>query len=360
MKRSLRHLLDFLGGTREARLGTVQVFPSVNIDQLARELSLQEKATEAGKSGQPPTDSDSADSTERAVTFEIERYARKAREEYEQARSIYEARVRRAVIIGAQQIAIEAAAQNAIGDLKSAIVNDKNHLHVLRQEVSERDREFKHFRQKNQLDRPAQLRSPTGEWFVILLFVFFVLSESILNGMFFAKGSETGLIGGILQAFILSLLNVGVSFGFAWKALPLLFDRRRSLQFSGAAFVVVFLMSLITVNLFIGHMRDRYVASEGHVPMPELMAQLRNGPFHFQDANSFILTLLGIGLGLLAYVDGASLQDVYPGYARVGRARRQAITDYAKEKTRRLKRLNERRDLAIQQMTSALSRIHHE
>jgi len=357
MKSSIRQILDFFGGTREARLGTVQVFPLLNIDQLTTELRLQENGEKAGKGGQPSPDADSPDSNERSITFEIERYARKAREEYEQAKSIYEGRTRRAVITGSQQVAIEAAAQNAIADVRAAIVNDKNHLHVLRREVTERDRELKNFRRKNQLDRAPHLRPTAGERFVVLLLVFFILVESVLNGMFFAKGSETGLIGGVLQAFVLSLLNVGMAFMYAWKALPLWFDRRPSGKWLAALLTLLFSFWLVGINLFIGHMRDAYVASEGHVGMAALVDQLRNAPFVFEDANSFILTLLGMGLGLLAIFDGASLQDLYPGYARVGRAARQAITDYAKGKTTRLRNLKLRRDQAVLEMTAALARI---
>ena len=358
MRASVKHLLAFLAGTREARVGSVQVFPPVDADQLARELNLQDRASAAGKGGQPAPDADGPDSNERSIVFEVERYNRRAREDYDEARSIYEGRIRRAQVTGSQETMIAAAAQNAVSDLRAAIVNDTNHLHVLRQEVTERERELTRFRQKNQLDRAPHLRSPRGELIVLLLFVLFVLVESVLNGMFFAKGSETGLIGGVLQAFVLSLLNVGLAFAYAWRLLPLLFDRRTTRRWGGAVLGTLFLAWLVFVNLLIGHMRDAFVAGEGNVKEAELLARLSQGPFLFDDANSLILTFLGIGLGLLALLDGASLQDLYPGYARVGRARRQAITDYSNAKAARLGRLKARRDQGIEEMTNALTRIH--
>src|ERR1051325_271284 len=357
MRASLRHVLEFLAGSREARLGTVQVFSPANVDQLAHELNLEEKGAAAGKAGQPSSDAVEPDSTERAIAFDIERYARRAREDHDEARLIYEGRIRRAQITGSNETAIAAAAQNAVSDLRAAIVNDKNHLHVLREQVTERDGEFIAFRKRNQLDRPPHLRPAGGELIVVLLFILFVLVESVLNGMFFAKGSETGLIGGVLQAFVLSLLNVGLAFAFAWKLLPFLFDRRRDKKVIGWACAALFVVWLLSITLFIGHMRDAYITSAGHVSELELLKRMREGPFLFDDANSLILTLLGIGLGLLALVDGASLQDLYPGYARVARMRRQAIMEYASNKTAGLRRLKLRRDQAIEEMTNALVRI---
>ena len=158
MKRSVKQVLDFLGGTREARIGSVQVFPPVNADQVAIELSLTENGAEAGKTGQPATDADEPDSNERAIAFHIERYARKAREEYMEARSAYEGRARRAAITGAQQVEVEAAGQNALADLRAVTIDHQNRLHLLREELKEQEQEFRAFRSKPSTAAPHAQR----------------------------------------------------------------------------------------------------------------------------------------------------------------------------------------------------------
>lgn len=357
MKRSVRQILDFLGGTREARIGSIQVFPAVDVDQLANELRLEEKGGEAGRANQPSSDDESPDSNEREILYHIERYSRKAREEYLEARSIQEGRVRRGAITGAQQVAVEAAGQNAIADLKAAILNDRNQLHLLKHEVTERGHEFRTFRNKHHLDRPPRLHSPRGQLFLALLLVLFLLLESILNGTFFAKGSEGGLVGGVLQAFVLSLLNVGVGFGYAWILLPRLFDRRVQVKIVGAALAIGFVAWVFILNFTIGHIRDLYIGAQGSVATKAVFDRLTTRPFLLDDANSLILTLLGIGLALLSVLDGIWFGDPYPGYAAVGRDRQKAIASYADGKKNCLIKLTERRDQAVEEMTDALDQI---
>ena len=46
------------------------------------------------------------------------------------------------------------------------------------------------------------------------------LVEAIINGLFFAQGSQTGIIGGVTQAIVLSLFNIGVALAFGLYWLP--------------------------------------------------------------------------------------------------------------------------------------------
>jgi hypothetical protein len=44
-----------------------------------------------------------------------------------------------------------------------------------------------------------------------------LLVELIINGNFLAKGSQLGLLGGIIEAFAFAALNLLVSFFLGWK-----------------------------------------------------------------------------------------------------------------------------------------------
>src|SRR5207245_17 len=103
---------------------------------------------------------------------------------------------------------IEAAGESALADFKVQAIDDLNHLHTTRREVEGREREFEVFRANHQLVRLPNIVASRERILRALLLAIFVVLESTLNGFFFAEGSEAGLIGGVIQAFALSLLNV--------------------------------------------------------------------------------------------------------------------------------------------------------
>jgi hypothetical protein len=181
-----------------------------------------------------------------------------------------------------------------------------------------------------------------------------VLLESFVNGTFFAQGSEAGLIGGLTEASVLSVLNVGAAALYAWFALPLLFHRTMLIRAAGALACAAFLLWVVSLNLFIGHFRDLYVELSGNVPMAQVLGRMYKAPLGLAEAKSFFLVLLGIGLALLSLADVAAIRDLYPGFAAVGRERQQAIERYAGDKSSCLAGMSALRDKAVDDMTEAI------
>jgi uncharacterized membrane protein YvlD (DUF360 family) len=184
-----------------------------------------------------------------------------------------------------------------------------------------------------------------------------VLLESVLNGMFFAEGSEAGLIGGVVQALVLSVLNVGVAALYAVYGLPLVFHRRGGIKIIGALVTLLFALWLGGLNLAIGHFRDLFIAGAGAVEMAELLNRLATAPLLLADAKSAILVLLGIALGLLAVIDVAGTRDLYPGYAAIARERQRAIDQYADENAKSLAAIMQLRDQTVDDLSSAIELI---
>ena len=344
-------------GTREGMLPSIQAFPPLDVEQIARELRVSERAEEAGETGHPPPDAVGPDLVELDILAEIERRARKANEDYLSQRDLYEGRIRRAVIGADQRVKIEAAGQNALADFKARIIDDQNHLHIMRQEVEGREEEFRVFRERHDLQRLPKTVSPGEQVLRFMVLAVFVILESILNGMFFAEGSEAGLIGGFVQALVLSLLNVGVATLYARYGLPLLHHRSAIVKVVGLSIVSAFVFWLVGLNLAIGHFRDLFIDGAGHVQMARLLDRLSNSPLLLSDAKSGLLVLLGIGLGVLSVIDAAGTRDLYPGFAAVGRERQRAIERYAEENTKCLYAMTSRRDQAVEDMSSAIDLI---
>src|SRR5678816_4085969 len=114
---------------RDAVYPSIQSFPALDVGQIARELALEAKADEAGRSNQPPKEIEAADATELVIRDEIERRHRKAQEEFESQLELYDGRIRRALLSTDQRTLIEAAGEGALTDLRVQVIDDLNHLH---------------------------------------------------------------------------------------------------------------------------------------------------------------------------------------------------------------------------------------
>jgi hypothetical protein len=359
MPKPFSDLVTEFWGSRDGVLPSIQTFPPLDLEQIAKELKLDERAKEAALKNLPPAGGDHEDTAELDVRAEIERRARKAGEDYSAAKDLYEARIRRALVSVNQRIAIEAAGENALADFGVQVTDELNFLQAPRNEFRERDQEFERFRRLNSLYRLPISVPPARRVVGYLLLVLFVLVEAILNGVFFATGSEGGLIGGVVQALGLSLVNIAPAVLYAVFGFPLLHHCLLRVRFLGMLATAAYLAWALGVNLVIAHFRDLYIASAGRIDMVELWANLSTAPLRLQDPNSWLLALLGLGLGIVAAIDTAALADPYPRFGAIGRRRDLAAQAYVHAKNACLTGLQTTRDGAVADMTTVLSAMNN-
>lgn len=351
----LSDLVKSLTGSREGVLPSAQVFPATDLDQVAAELRLDTRGGEDGRANLPPSDASLEAAAESDVRAEIERRASKALQDYRVQVELYEGRIRRGLLAADLRTSIEAAGERALSDFRVQATDDLSHLDAFRLEAEGRQKEFDAFRSANRLERLPRL--PKGvalRWMVVALLV---LVEALMNGVFFAEGSETGLIGGVAQATVLSLFNVGVGLCFARYGLPWLRHLNPALKALGTLATAVYVVSTTALNLSIGHFRDLFIQNAGVVLIPDLAARLASGPLNLADARSLILVGLGVAFNVIATVDASGLDDPYPGYGSVGRRKDEAVANYANHRTGCLTDLKARRDEAIADMSQIVADV---
>ncbi|HEX7337149.1 MAG TPA: hypothetical protein VF252_08075 [Gemmatimonadales bacterium] len=354
MAKSVKDLVARTMGGAESAPPSSQTFPPLEVEQIARMLRLDERAENAGRARLPAADAEGPDGVELEVLGVIEEAARKANEDYLSQRDFYEGRIRRAAITPDLKVQLEAAGANALADFRAEIIHDQNTLHTLLQAAGNREAEYQEFRQRHNLNRLPRNISQGQRTFAFMVLAVFVIVESILNGMFFAEGSEAGIIGGVMQALVLSILNVGVAALYAIYGLPFLFHCKMWGKAVGVLATVAFAVWLLGLNLAIGHFRDLFVQDAGNVQMAELLRRLTSAPLLLGDAKSGLLVLLGIALGLLSVIDVAASHDPYPGYGAIGRERQRAIERYAHENAKSLAAIMRLRDQTVDDMTAAI------
>lgn len=360
MPTTLKGLVKLLMGSREGELPILQAFPPLDIEQIASELGLDERAKENGRSNFPDPDSQVDDIVEYEIVAEIERRARKAFEDYQAQIDLYDGRIRRVLFSPDKRAEIVRVGESVMADFRVQAINDRNQLENARREVEGTEREFKAFRLANKLERLPKIISNREKIGRFLIIAILIVIESIVNGLFFAKGSETGLIGGFAQALVLSILNVGVAVLYACYGIPLITNAKRALKLGGGLSTGIYILWTLIMNLSVGHFRDLFVQNTGQVTADELLLRIMETPFHFNEAHSLILVVLGIFLNICSLIDAAGLDDHYLGYGNIGRRRATAVSDYANQKAWCLKELTRRRDEAMDDLEQIIKLIRSE
>lgn len=353
MKRAFQDVLGSLKSLRDGVLPSTQAFPPLDVDQISRDLDLAHLARE-----RPITPANgAAESAELKISQEIQNRARKAAEEYRTRLSLYESRIREATANSELRIEIEAAGRAALSDFDMLGTNDRNHLYARRSEVRDREAEYEWFRAAHGLTRLARTVGATEKIVIILVLAIAFCGESILNGMFFAQGSEAGLIGGVLQAAVLAILNVVPAVGFAVYGVPALVHRSPILKVFGTVAFLCYMGWALFINFVIAHFREIFVANSGQVDMNILWIRLVTDPWTLQDPQSWLLGCLGLLISVSAVIAASRLDDLYWGYGDVARGRERAIAQFAAEKELCLFRLQQRRDEAIADMTEVMHEL---
>ena len=191
----------------------------------------------------------------------------------------------------------------------------------------------------------------------VLLIICVFLGESILNGFFFARGSETGLVGGVMLALVLSGLNILVAVTYGRFGFGYLLHRHVPQRVVGAGLMISYAGLAIALNLGIGHFRDLHATGEGQVALAAVIDRLSEMPFAFADAQSLLLVILGIVFSIGAAVSAHGLDDGYPGFGVIARRRDEALSLMAEHLSQCLRDLTTRRDEVIREMSSVVEEV---
>lgn len=327
MFQSLDRLRGLISRPAHTYRPTVETFPDLDTQRLSKEMELAKKGSSRGSQNQPQSDSGSLD----AVETEIIEHIGGAQKRSHDALENHLAGFRQRLIdldFDTQFSNIKSAALGGLSDLKQELQTGVDDLHGLRKDLTAHEKWYSSFQKKHRLERPAKIGSPRASFFKWALIIVLVLIELVLNGELLSKGSELGLVGGIVEALIFAVLNVGVAlmFGIFW--IPFVNHGNWLLKFFGLIGLVAYLACMIGINLALAHYREvAGVLFEGAGEV--VMQRLIQDPLGIQDFRSWLLFGLGVLFSIIAVLDGLALHDPYPGYQRVDKALRISRDKYA-------------------------------
>lgn len=363
MFQSLDRLRGLISRPAHTYRPTVETFSDLDTQRLSKEMELANRGHSRGAEDQPTSDSSSLDAVETEIIEHVGAAQKRAHDQLENHLAGFRQRLID-LDFDTQFSNIKSAALGGLSDLKQELQTGVDDLHGLRRDLTAAEKWHASFQKMHRLERPAKIGTPRASFFKWALIVLLVLVELVLNGELLSKGSELGLVGGIVEAFIFAVLNVGVAlmFGIFW--IPFINHRNWLLKLFGLIGLATYLACMIGINLALAHYREvAGVLFEGAGEV--VMQRLIQDPMGIQDFRSWLLFGLGVLFSIIAVLDGLALYDPYPGYQRVDKALRTARDKYADMRRAAIEELGEVRKDYEELLTTARSdlgkqRVEHD
>lgn len=309
---------DFKAGT--------EIFPPLDVEKVAKELKLATIAEERGKQELPQTASRERDDIEIDVINTVESAKSTAYNNLEDHLHLFKERLS-GIDFQGQFSSIEKVNSESLADFKAEVVKGRNILHGLRNKLQNADRELKAFQEKHKIFRAPRSLQGGSMFFKISLIVFIFMFEWIANGFLLSKGSQMGVVGGIVEALFFSFLNIGFTLMITLFGIVLVSHRNFGLKFLGLFAICAYIVFAISLNLVLAHFRE---ISGTLMDGAGLLAieRFRNNPLGLNELQSWLLFGVGLLFSLLTMIDGLYLRDPYVGYARVYNQRDDAEVEY--------------------------------
>lgn len=301
-------------------------FLVLDVDQESSRLRLESRGKSDGVRELPASDSVSLGVVENEI-------AKRGRDCLQANSSFYESEYQ-AYVKRLESLTPEGMLENARFQAKphfdaiSALPNKfLGQLTALHQRVSETEKSLKLFRHDNDLE-DLEPDYPDSKILQFSILIIILLVESLLNASLLAKGSELGLLGGWIEAIIISLINTAalgalLCFGFK-NGLSV----KPARKFGGYFFIVLTLCGAAIFNLFVAHYRNALGSEKPEFATAMAWDQFWASPFDLGDVKSLMLLIVGFAVVVIAAIDWLKMDDKYPGYGARARAYHAALREF--------------------------------
>ena len=183
------------------------------------------------------------------------------------------------------------------------------------------------FRKENGLRREASY--PKSVLLFIGLLIVVLVGESVANAWFFAQGNDFGLLGGALQALIVSVINLFIGLSIGIGCLRYMNHIKTGIKYTAGVLFVIFSFVALIFNVLVGHYRAALSIEPDNAKQLAVSNFLEN-PFGIPDWDSWILVIVGIAVTVLVAWKGKNSNDAYPGYKKCDKAMKDA-NEYVSE-----------------------------
>ncbi|WP_404382821.1 hypothetical protein [Caenispirillum salinarum] len=297
----------------------------IDVEGLARDLDIENKAIQQGQMNQPGPGATEFDVPQRDIVQRIGELLDQARRESRDVLDSHKTR-REQIEREMANLRIEDIPKEADSAIERAEHEHRPGLVKAREHERRMLREVRVFQARHKCRRePSYPDSFILHWAVV---GGIVLAESIANSYFFAKGSDLGLLGGLFQALLISLVNVVPALLIGSRVLPYLHPLvDQNLRMAASAGLSLYGVLLLTFNLAVAHYRA-VLESDPFTAIVQAIPNLIRSPFGINNLDAWILFGLGTVFAIIAMIKAFKADDPLPGYGRLHRAYKEAEANY--------------------------------
>ncbi|MDP6403801.1 MAG: hypothetical protein QF797_01200 [Alphaproteobacteria bacterium] len=300
-------------------------FDRVDVNRIAAELRVADRAAEEGRRQQKLAGTDgSVDDTQRIIMGAMTERWNLARTRAEEALKDIEVKLS-GIDLGATLNVLNTLKADTEMEVERTKGRFRDRLFGLRRHEGEMRSDLDFFQLKNDLHREAEY--PESEILHWAIVVALVVTESLANSYFFAKGSDLGLLGGALQALLISCVNIGAALMAGVYLLRNLHHVETWRLGLSAMATCAYLVFMVFLNLATAHYRA-LLGSDPLTAIVTVFKSLVENPFAINDFDASILLFIGIILAIAALVKAYMADDRYPGYGKFDRRYREADEAY--------------------------------
>ncbi|MGO7175378.1 hypothetical protein ACCS91_36795 [Rhizobium ruizarguesonis] len=321
---------------------TTDIFPILDPEKVSRTLEIVERGSKNGEENLPVKTAKSLDEVEQRIVATVEEEKKKSHQNFEDEMQRYSERLRGLDFQG-QFTMIRKANAVTLSDYKAEATIAEDELNTLRTKLIPLENELTKFKKKHKLERTARVTSGASWFFRIAFLVFLIAVEMLLNGKFLAKGSESGFVGGVLEALIFAALNVGFAVFFGLTSVRFLAYRSFFSKILGVLLLAGYVVVAAAINLGVAHFRET-AASNWDAAQTQVVQRMINNTFGLAEMESWVLLGLGLLFSIGAFLDAAFMGDPYLGFASIQKRIDDAREAYIDKKSTLIGNLRDARD----------------
>jgi hypothetical protein len=346
--KAIDKLKEFLGQSPTVYTSRLDVFLPIDTKAVAKRLDLEVKAKDRGSRNEPATTANSFDDVEHEIILFVHGERSNCQSYLTSEIATFDDRLAR-LQLEYQAAVLMDAEREATAEFTAQVNQGKDDLAQARRDVIEHERHLISFRKRNGIDRPAVYpQSTLLRWGLIAMLL---LIEAIANGYFFAKGSDFGLLGGVMQAVMVAAVNIFSALMFSRTLLRWIWHQGTIWKTVGTVTLLIYVAFMVSFNLFVAHYREALALDgTGVDPATTAVQTFLESPLGLTGFESWILVFVGLLFGILSMIDGYTMDDPYPQYGDVDREYRRRLKDYVDLKATLIDSLRQVRDDASSTM----------
>lgn len=284
------------------------------------ELDIEGKAKRNGKKGLPFTDDTTPDSAEISIKVAIDNKIHQAtlsaQKQYDSIASSIES-----LTIDGLAAEINHLPEAFDKKVSAELSSYREDFNRAKEEADRLENDYELFRKENGLRREASYPE-SMVLFAGLIFVVLIL-ESAANAWFFAQGNDFGLLGGGIQASIVSIINLIVGGLIGALCLRQMNHIQKWRKYVFGIFAMLLVAFSFIFNLLVGHYRAALSVQPDDAKQLAISG-FRESVFGVSDWDSWVLIFIGIFITFLVALKSKSASDAYPGYKKRDKAMKDA------------------------------------